>query len=257
MSIKLNNFLKCYESKGEHTHTSISKGKWEIPDDKMEEFFVLYTDAINENEELHLTEKHILEAGPIVIDLDFRFKEEIEPRPINEKIIEKIVKDLTNILREMFGEENYSCFVLQRPCGYKKKEYWNDGLHIQFPYIICEYIFQFALRNKFINTCDIEVECETKLKDIYDDSVIKNNNWCMYLSTKPGIKPYELKWIFNSDNKPDDYTVLELVKLLSIRNKTKKEILKPINYDVGKYDEQIIGKLKNWYYLQKAQNKSF
>src|SRR5437588_799314 len=54
----------------------------------------------------------------------------------------------------------------------------------------------------------------------------------MYLSTKPGIKPYQIVGLFNSDLKLSKLNVLQLIKLLSIRNKTEKRLIKPSNYDI-------------------------
>ena len=236
IGLNFDDFLLQFKvNKGEDfTHTSMSGGSWNIPDDYLIYFYPLYAKEVQiQKRELCMTEKHQHEFGPIVIDLDFKFKERIIPRPINKKLIDRIVDKITNILKEIFGKEhNYTCFVLQRPGRSKRKGLWYDGLHIQLPYIVCEYMFQFALRNKFIKEFKLDVGCENELKDIYDDSVIKRNNWCMYLSTKPRVKPYVIIRLYNSDHELKDLTVLQLVKLLSIRNKTTAQLIKPINYEI-------------------------
>ena len=158
---------------------------------------------------------------------------------------------ITKILIEFFGEDHdYSCFVLQRPSRYKKKDLICDGLHIQYPFIVCEYMFQFAIRNKFINEFKLDIDCVNDLNNIYDDAVIKRNNWCMYLSTKPGLKPYEMVELFDSNLKLEKLSTLQRVKLLSIRNKTIKQLIKPVNYEImnnfvevySKNEKQIIKK---------------
>jgi hypothetical protein len=264
-------FLAKYKAnKGEEfTHTSMSGGSWNIPDKMLDNFYYVYSKEITHKElqhsansryvqyarELHMTERHRPEFGPIVIDFDFKFKEKIMPRPINKKLINKIIAKLTEILSNIFGEDGYdnTCFVLQRPNRYKKKDLVCDGLHIQFPNIVCEYMFQFVLRDKFINEFELDLNCENKLKDVYDEAVIKRNNWCMYLSTKPGIKPYQIVGLYNCDLNLDELSVLQLVKILSIRNKTDEKILKPKNYDaindyidkISKYEKETIKKDKS------------
>ncbi len=233
-------FLKNYKSsKGQQfTHTSMSGGSWNIPQTELSTFYKLYSKDVTETE-LHLTEKHMPAYGPIVIDFDFKFKEKINPRPINKRIRDDISDFLTNILQEIFGSDNdYTCIVLQRPSRYKKKELWTDGLHIQYPYIVCDYIIQHALRNKFMSDYELEVECEEPINKIYDEAVIERNNWCLYLSTKPDKKPYDVKEIHNSDIEWDDLSQLQKVKLLSIRN--KKELIKPVNHDcIDTYTKKI------------------
>lgn len=220
-------------NKGERcTHTSMSGGLWDIPDDTLKIFYELYAIDVKKRE-LCMTEKHNPEYGPIVIDLDFKFKEKAIVRQIDEKLIKQIVKKITEILKEIFGNDrDYTCFVSQRPAQYKKKDNWCDGLHIQMPFIVCEYMFHFVLRNKFISEFKLEIETVNKLNEIYDDSVIQRNNWCMYLSTKPGIASYQIIDLYNSDMVLNELNTLQLVKILSIRNKTEKQLIKPINYEI-------------------------
>ena len=228
---KLQNFLNTHRSNGGcFTNTSMSGGSYFIDKD-IEDFFILYLNEINSGKELCLTEKHLEKSGPIVIDLDFRFEEKTKTRQINKKVIKKFVTHLTNILIEMFGQDkNYDCFVLQRPEQYQKNnKHWADGLHIQYPYINCRYEIQHAIRNKFIKTFKLKklnLDCANKIEDIYDKCVISRNNWCMYMSTKQNIKPYELKYVFGGsiEQKSIKFDTLDLIKILSIRHNNTKSI---------------------------------
>ena len=216
----------------EFTHTSMIGGKWNILEDDMEKFFKLYSKAVT-NTELYMTEKHVADFGPIVIDFDFKFETMIKPRPIDKSVMDSVVQHLKEILEEMFGDANdYTCVVLQRPCRYKKKEEYTDGLHIQFPFIVCEYVCQFALRQKFMTTYKFDIECANDMNTIYDSAVILRNNWCMYMSTKKGLKPYEIVEIYYSDLELDNMSTVQRVKLLSIRNKSTDMRIKPVNFDI-------------------------
>ena len=229
------------------THTSISGGSWNIPNDLLHEFYLLYANAVT-LEELCLTEKHMPDYGPIVIDLDFKFEKIISPRPINKIIAKNIVIYLTNILKEILGNDHdYTCYVLQRPTRYRKHDKICDGLHIQFPYIVCEYQVHYALRNKFIKEYTTTVKHVNGMEDVYDDAVIQRNNWCLYLSTKPGMKPYDIIAIYNSKGNSDNLVnTLHLIKLLAIRNKTPEQLIKPINHDmINDYIDTKTKKINN------------
>ena len=244
MKSQFNLFLNQYKSsKGEpYTHTSMSGGSWNIPDDQMKTFYKLYSKTVSETE-LHMTEKHMLNHGPIVIDFDFEFKKQYDPRKIDSDFINGVCVHITKILKKIFGPDyDYTCIVLQRPYQYQKKELWADGLHIQYPYISCDYIIQHALRKKFIDTYKLEIKCENTIDKIYDEAVIQRNNWCLYLSTKKDKKPYDMVNIYNSDIDWDSLNQIQKIKLLSIRN--KKELIKPINREyiklLTKVEKQII-----------------
>jgi len=238
------------------THTSMSGGSWNIPSDQQQEFYKLYANVVTD-EEFHLTEKHTPNYGPIVIDFDFKFANLSKPRIINKKIWKCISNILIKIVKDMFGSKhNYTCVILQRPKRYsgeyKKKEIWTDGLHIQFPFIVCDYIFHYALRDKFIdlfksNDDDnydfvslTDIKFLNSIDDIYDKAVIERNNWCLYLSTKPGKNAYEIVDIYESDTDWMNATVRQKIQLLSIRNKNNIAPIIPLNFDhVDLYAKKI------------------
>lgn len=223
-------FLKKHKTgKGdEYTHTSMSGGSYNIPDEEMITFLKLYSREV-QNKEFHLTERHMKKYGPIVIDLDFKFNEKQKPRVINKEVRDRIVLFLTKSLLEIFSKDNnYTCIVLQRPGQYQRKDTkWSDGLHIQFPYIICDFLVQYWLREKFISEFNLDVACIDSIDKIYDKSVIEKNNWCMYLSTKPDIRPYDVVEIYNSKIVWEDLSMIKKIKILSIR--TENDVIEPIN----------------------------
>jgi hypothetical protein len=226
------------------THTSLTGSKWNIPSDKQNKFYKLYSKEQN----LSIAEKCPELYKCIVIDLDLLFKENTR---ITNNEIEKIVNLLTTILKEIYEDsdeltQNYTCIVLQRPNPYNKisrqHEYWKNGVHIHFPYIIAPYTVHYALRQRFIETYKFEIECENKIDEIYDNNV--RVTWLLYGSSKPEIAPYEITQIYNNDNlKINDYDYLEWIKLLSIRNN-----IEPIKI---KNEKHINNYLEN--YLEKLQ----
>ena len=85
----LDSFLKKHyaDDKTGINHTKIgnselgvSGGSYAIPEDKMDEFYKIYKNHVFDKKlHAYLTEKQ-LEVGQIAIDLDFRYKSQIEKR---------------------------------------------------------------------------------------------------------------------------------------------------------------------------------
>jgi hypothetical protein len=198
----------------------------------MKIFYELY---IKDNVYQYITERHKNYVSPVLIDLDFKFKKIMIPRAVSNKVINGIIEYLTSVLTSIFGKSHdYMCVVSQRPEQYKKgkedKEYYSDGLHIIFPYIICSYDILFSLRRKFMKEYVIEIGQFNNMEKIYDIDVIKKNAWMLYKSTKKNMKPYEIVKIYNSNVEIEDNSVLEWTKILSIRYGVTIDVqLNPIN----------------------------
>lgn len=238
----MRSYLSAYavDAKADYTHTSMNGGKWKIPNEVMDEFYEKYTECLL-TETLYLTEKHKPLYSQIVVDLDFKFAKKTNPRPLSNDVIIRIVEKLTCILKTILQDHdkkhNYMCVILQRPDMYLSKEYYKDGLHIQFPYIVCNYECHYALRNMFIQDFVHNLDCiQENDNAYYDSAVIEKNNWTLFGSTKPNmngnqIQPYAIKKIMNSDVRKSDLTLLKWTKLLSIRNR------KPLITD---YDNNLV-----------------
>lgn len=227
----LTTFLSKHKATKElpYTHTSMCGGSCHIPTDKQQLFYKLYTKEISKGTELYMTEKHIPKYGPVVIDFDFEFKEKLILRQINNRVIKNMSTHATKLLKEIFGNDNdYTCIVLQRPNQYEKRNNIADGLHIQYPFIVCEYKYQHLLRTKFMETYNLDITCDNTFDKIYDENIIERVNWCMYGSTKKNKSPYEVVKIYNSTLKWNDMSILKRVKLLSIRNKPVDLLIMPL-----------------------------
>ena len=110
----LTDFLRKHvkTTEQEYTHTAIGDPKpqlikdprkrvygasYAIPEDMTETFLELYNDYVfNKNNKAYLTEKHIDNLGPIVIDLDFRFAGKLDEHPYTTEFIKEFLKIFTN-----------------------------------------------------------------------------------------------------------------------------------------------------------------
>jgi phage/plasmid-associated DNA primase len=202
-------------------------GSWSIPDDQIDTFDNLYSQQIDANKELYMTECHMPNCGPIIIDFDFRFPIDTKDTKLTNKVITRITRNINKIIAKYLSEDNnFCCIVLKRPKPYidysRKDKKLKDGFHIQYPYLITPYEFQHQIRNEYLETTmkeDIKaILYVNELNDVYDKCVIESNNWCMYGSTKAGVEPYKEILRFDGENAPFK-TTLDKIKLLSIRNK--------------------------------------
>lgn len=250
----LEDFLKtCRKKEGqEHTHTKIGDanrgikgGSYVITDDIQEKFLEVYhRDIFERNRENNLTEKH-REKGPIVIDLDFRFKGEVD-RQYDDSFLMSFItiylEELKSILDDV-PAERFKAFIMEKPTTVYKsdKEITKDGIHIMLPYLIVSPNLQYAARYKTITNKKCKelfksVGIINPIDDIFDKRVIENL-WQMYGSNKPGCDKYLLTKIVDEnyefeDINNDKYSTKNLVKLLTVRHFDNK-----YNYNLS--EEQI------------------
>lgn len=211
------------------TNTSMSNGKWNIPQEDYPVFLSEYCKYIKtqtSHDDIHLIERHN-EYSPIIIDLDFRFgKDEIKRKYEKSQITSLINIYQQQIVKDLDIEP--VAFVFEREEPYISRGIVKDGVHIMFPFVITKPEYQHYLRDKVLEKCDEvieEINCTNDKKDIIDKSVIYSNGWFMYGSCKPGQKPYKLTSIYGNNvveiNKEEfsGFDETKLPSILSIRNK--------------------------------------
>lgn len=234
----------CKVEKGsEFTHTSLGEpmGSYYITGDKQEEFNASYIDAMNEGINLYITEKH-RDVSPVLIDLDFR-QETIE-RLYNDDMIVKFLNALKNQINAYVDCQDMTFYVMEKGIEARpnKSGGYKDGLHIVVPNVVTKPDIQYIIRNNIIknNMNDIFGTTFTnKYDDIYDEAVIKKNNWFMYGSKKPDEEyAWVVSKVYDKDlNEIDnDKTDAELVELLSIRNK----------FDANKIKSDKVEEVNQW-----------
>lgn len=220
------------------THTSLGKprGSFFIPLEYQDDFFKYYCEALDNNEDLYITEvnRHI---SPVKIDLDFRFNLDDKSKHIKIKDIEDIVNVYTCLLLEFFEVHDFSkltCYVMEKKTNKISNNEVKDGIHIMFPKIVSKASVQYLIREEAIDRLKPIFErmnCINSCENIIDDAIIERNNWLMYGSKKPNNEPYLLTKIYNITKDENEDIKLnkiipsketkpsEFVRVLSIRNK--------------------------------------
>lgn len=238
-------FLKQYkvEKGSEFTHTSLGepKGSYYISGDIQENFNALYATALENGENLYLTEKH-RDISPVLIDLDFR--QNTADRLYTDDMIVKFLNALKSQIIEYTDCQEMTFYVLEKGIEARpsKSGGYKDGLHIVVPDVVTKPDIQFIIRDNIIKNCMQKVFGSTftnNYADIYDEAVIKKNNWFLYGSKKPDEEyAWAVTKVLDKDlNEVDcDQTDAELVEVLSIRNK----------FDASKVKADKAEEVKQW-----------
>ncbi len=249
----LSSFLKDHKClSGKETHTSMKGGKYTILEEELDDFYELYSKALNGDTTLSLTERHPEDHCIPLIDMDFRIPNDYDldkyydsvKNPLiytkidrvnfrNYKLLE-IISIFSKILNEDYSipESLLSCYVFMRPSPYPyKDQYVKDGIHMMFPDFSLKYDTLYDLRLRAMDRLkdtlnELGIPFLNKIDDILDEAVIEKNNWLMYGSTKPNVPAYQLIFVTKYNKEYGVSTIdcqyktnVELVKHLSIQNR--------------------------------------
>ena len=228
---KYADFLKEHkvERGAKFTHTSLNNpfGSFYIDEKEHTKFFRLYRHALENNIDLHLTEKHN-PFGPIVVDIDMKYlKSSLLPNRIYSSVLIEIVRLYVQIIDKYLNvkDEDLMAFVFEKSNPTEKETEFKDGIHIMFPHICAINQLQHMMRRDFINQVNAlnlfdRLPLTNEVDDIVDKAVIEANNWLMYGSMKPNSPKYLLSRIYNRDLETqdiDEYDSGDLVEMCSIR----------------------------------------
>lgn len=226
--IPLRKFLnerRCDVEKYTPTHYSYGsfiRGSFYINDKDIEDFMLLYSNAINDGCKLSILEKQ-KEVSPILIDIDLKDtnKDIIKTRLYDDKFIFYILKKYIKVL-DQYIEYNKSKFTM---CIFEKDKcidvdtHYKDGLHIVFPTLCLDSSTRHFIRMKVVDECETEnlyQQYSNTFSDIIDKAVVSSNGWFLYGSHKQGSTDYKLTRIYNSS--------------FGIVNFEKNNITKLVNY---------------------------
>ena len=202
---------RCKE-KGEETHTRIpdnSKGiyggKYLIPEELTRQFHKLYHKKVFiQMLPEYLTEKQLQVAGPVLVDLDFRYKGEVTERQHTPEHIEDLVEMYVEQIREMVKWEpdtSMRIYVLEKPnANVSDPAVTKDGIHLIFG-IRMSYSAQLLLRDGIkeeIGNILEDLPLINSYDSVLDAGISKGTtNWQMFGSRKPGHEAYELVHLYD------------------------------------------------------------
>ena len=244
-SSKLNILLKKYrvEKGSEHTNTrigdkslSIYGGIYNI--NYNDEFWSeYYKEVIVNNENEYLTEKQLIENGPLLIDVDFRYNKDVVTRMHTKSHIIDLIDLYASKLNDIYNvssDTTIDIFILEKPNINILEDKVKDGIHIIFG-LKMHKAEQIILRKKILNDINLlnswnELPLTNSFEDVFDEGVTKGQvNWQLFGSKKPNNEAYKMSyyykityktsesiWEFN-DIKLNDINLRELLPKLSAR----------------------------------------
>jgi len=228
--LSLRQFLEEHKCKGNinlsSTHTripdrelNIYAGAYIINDEDKEDFKTVYCDKVFVNEQQEfLTEAQLPIAGPILIDLDFRYDVEIDERQHGTDhifdLVELYLEELKRIVT--ITDEEFPVFILEKPNVNTLEDVTKDGIHIVIG-IHLHHEAQMMLREYMLGEVE-KVLSELSLQNDYESVIDKGivtgkTNWQLYGSRKPGNEAYELvqHWNIKYDAEDDEFEYTEMM----------------------------------------------
>jgi len=192
-------------------------GIYSIPDSKYGDFLKLYYKHVIEGgASEHLTEKQRENDGPILIDIDFRYKYDVVARLHEKEHIDDIVVAYLDILKEVFDfdETPFYIYVMEKDTVnriYNEEapdaSLTKDGIHILIG-IQADHGVQMAIRDRILKKVAAmwgSLPLQNKWEDVFDKTISSGNtNWQLYGSRKPNHKPYKLTYVYENRFDPGD-----------------------------------------------------
>ena len=221
-----------------HTHVSMiqPKGKFQFNRQKLEEFWRIYCDKIQNEEKsiVGIAEKP-QQYLPILVDIDIKINENDAKKFGNhlykKNHVVRIIEIYQSVLRNIVSEcldENLLCVLLEKPfysITAGETKYLKNGFHLHFP-------------NLFLSKVEQEVHLIPRVQEIiksdnlFSDIGIEDSSsvidkasctvpWLLYGSRKSeDMEPYEVSNIFDSE-----------LEELSLEKAFKNYNLKDMNED--------------------------
>ena len=193
-------------SNQKNTHTRIPgknafAGSFIIPKEEEALFYRLYYEHVFVKKKLeHLTEKQLVNDGPIIVDFDFRYSHDVEKRQHTEQHIQDLINLVyLELLKEFFifeKNKSFPIYVMEKPNVNRLEDgsVTKDGIHIIIG-IKMSKIMQEILREKVMAVINEiwDLPLVNDWESVLDLGVTKGSvPWQMYGSRKPEHEAYQL-----------------------------------------------------------------
>ena len=203
LSLYIKQDEKCTHTRLKDVEMGIKGGAYLILDSELEEFYKkYYNHAFVEGKQEYLTEIQLHDAGPILVDFDFKYDVGVEERQhTKEHVVDMVLlymNTLKKILKIDAGVE-ISVFVFEKTTVNCKTDLTKDGIHMIIG-IHMERNQQMYLRSQILlelSNVWSDLPVTNSWEDIIDNSITSGKTgWQLYNSRKPGCKSYLLKYHF-------------------------------------------------------------
>ena len=262
-NLKYQDYLKKHISnKGnKYTHTKIGSKELGIYGniyniDNTNEFFEKYYEYVFvEGNKEYLTEKQLIEDGPILIDIDMRYDVSIKDRKHTEEHIIDLINIIIYKLSSIYNIDNNAeipVFVMQKDKVNITEQKTKDGIHIIFG-IKSHKAIQLILRDEILN--DVynswdDLPLTNTMNDLIDEGIIKGTvNWQLYGSRKPGHEQYKLTNYYNliyNKNENEWTTKTNSLKKFILKDNIQKLSAQYKNYVLFEINDDYLKKFDDY-----------
>jgi P4 family phage/plasmid primase-like protien len=191
----------------------ISGGNYHIPDADYGAFLKAYYNyVIVGNKHEYLTEKQLTSEGPILVDLDFKFKYDVTTRLITTKNIEDLLCLYFEELKKLYQIDfstpiNAFIFLKDDVNRVEDKQITKDGIHMIIA-MKCDHNVQQILRKNVMEKVEEvlrDIPITNTWDDVFDEGISKGTtNFQLYGSRKPAHDVYKLAQCFSVERDPAD-----------------------------------------------------
>ena len=180
---------------------NIYGGSYSIPPEDYDLFLNLYNrDILSTNKKEYLTEKQLVDNGPILVDVDLRHEYDVDERQYTDGHIDDMIDIYLDVFKDIFQVDDtceFTIYVLQKPTvnRVKDKNCTKDGIHLIFA-LKTDRNTQKIIRNKVIPLVAdawADLPIINSFEDVFDKGITDGTvNWQLYGSRKPNNDRYKL-----------------------------------------------------------------
>ena len=157
----------------------------------------------------YLTEKQLIEDGPIVVDIDLRYETNITSRQHTKDHIQDMVwmyMEKIGATLKITNGAKVPIYILEKPNVNRLEEKTKDGIHMIIG-IKMHRALQMMLREHAVtelsNTWE-DLPITNSWDNVLDEGVTKaHTNWQLFGSRKPQNEAYALKYYFTAEYNTD------------------------------------------------------
>lgn len=202
------NIRKADKGKGSNfTHTRIGDkelkihgGTYMISDNEASQFLEKYYHHVfvNGNNE-YLTERQIIEDGPVLIDIDLRYEKDVRTKQhTKDHIVDLIMvyAEKCSMILDLEDQVEVDVYVMEKKDVNILKDKTKDGIHIIIGLAMHKAAQMFMRETvlKEIKTLWDDLPITNTWDDVLDEGVTKGHvNWQLYGSRKPNNQAYMIK----------------------------------------------------------------
>lgn len=203
LSLYIKEGEKCTHTRLKNADLGVKGGAYLISESELDNFYRnYYNHVFVEGKQEFLTEIQLPDAGPLLVDFDFKYDVGVDERQHTKDHVVDMVLLYMNVLKKILHIDSGTdipVFVFEKETVNCKTDLTKDGIHMIIG-IHMERKQQMYLRSVILSELPSvwsDLPVTNSWEDIIDNSITTGKTgWQLYNSRKPGCKCYLLKYHF-------------------------------------------------------------